>query len=117
MLSRDEAKQHDMRIALRHLAAATDEVIYGDFRRRLQFRIGDVRDPDAVAAALDGIDVVVHAAAMKQVPTCEYFPHEAVRTNVEDDVRRRCSSAAVVRLRRWSASRPTRRSSRSTPWA
>ncbi|WP_374440429.1 polysaccharide biosynthesis protein [Stella sp.] len=83
VLSRDEAKQHDMRIALRHLAAATDEVIYGDFRRRLQFRIGDVRDPDAVAAALDGIDVVVHAAAMKQVPTCEYFPHEAVRTNVE----------------------------------
>jgi len=82
VLSRDEAKQHDMRIAWARLAAATDEVIYADHRRSLHFRIGDVRDPDAVAAAVEGMDVVVHAAALKQVPTCEYFPHEAMRTNV-----------------------------------
>src|SRR5439155_5295164 len=55
---------------------------YRNFQERLQFRIGDVRDLHAVAAALRGADVVVHAAALKQVPTCEYFPFEAVSTNV-----------------------------------
>jgi UDP-glucose 4-epimerase len=58
-------------------------VIYRNFQRKLQFWIGDVRDPDSVASALRHVDVVVNAAAMKQVPTCEYFPYEAVRTNVE----------------------------------
>ena len=82
VLSRDEAKQHEMRVAWARLVAATDEVIYADHRRSLHFRIGDVRDPDAVAAAVEGMDIVVHAAALKQVPTCEYFPHEAMRTNV-----------------------------------
>ena len=48
----------------------------------LRFRIGDVRDFDSVVAAVKDADVVIHAAALKQVPTCEYFPTEAVRTNV-----------------------------------
>ena len=82
VFSRDEAKQHDMRLAYQHRRAATDEIIYSNFQRLLQFRIGDVRDPHAVAAVLGGADVVVNAAAVKQVPSCEYFPYEAVLTNI-----------------------------------
>jgi FlaA1/EpsC-like NDP-sugar epimerase len=83
VLSRDEAKQHRMRVEYQCAVAATDEVIYRNFQRRLQFRIGDVRDPHSLAGVLPGSDVVVNAAAMKQVPACEYFPYEAVRTNIE----------------------------------
>ncbi|BBK29534.1 polysaccharide biosynthesis protein [Allostella humosa] len=82
ILSRDEAKQHEMRVAYAGLPRPTDEIIYANFQRMLQFRIGDIRHQDSVARALDGIDIVVNAAAMKQVPTCEYFPHEATMTNV-----------------------------------
>jgi FlaA1/EpsC-like NDP-sugar epimerase len=82
VLSRDEAKQHAMRIEYQRRAYATDEVIYRNFVERLSFRIGDVRDYAVVAAALRGMDVVFNAAALKQVPTCEYFPFEAVQTNV-----------------------------------
>lgn len=83
VFSRDEAKQHDMRVQYQHTPAATDEIIYNNFRRLLEFRIGDVRDYHNVASAMRDVDVVINAAAMKQVPTCEYFPFEAVRTNVE----------------------------------
>ncbi len=62
--------------------AATDEIIYRNFQRLLEFRIGDIRDYGSVASVLRDTDIVVNAAAMKQVPTCEYFPDEAVRTNV-----------------------------------
>jgi UDP-glucose 4-epimerase len=82
VMSRDEAKQHQMRLDFEHRRATTDEVVYDNFRRRLQFRIGDVRDYGAVSLALRDIDIVINAAAMKQVPTCEYFPIEAVNTNV-----------------------------------
>ncbi|MBI5502678.1 MAG: polysaccharide biosynthesis protein [Deltaproteobacteria bacterium] len=82
VLSRDEAKQHFMRVEYENNVAATDEVIYRNFQRKLQFRVGDVRDLDTVVSAMRGIDVVINAAALKQVPTCEYFPFEAVRTNV-----------------------------------
>jgi len=82
VFSRDEAKQHFMRLEYEHRLSATDEIIYKNFQRLLEFRIGDVRDPNSVASALRATDVVVNAAAMKQVPTCEYFPHEAVRTNI-----------------------------------
>ena len=82
VFSRDEAKQHAMRVAYLHQHAVTDEVIYHNFRELLEFRIGDVRDYPSVAAALRGADVVFNAAALKQVPTCEYFPYEAVTTNV-----------------------------------
>jgi FlaA1/EpsC-like NDP-sugar epimerase len=83
IFSRDEAKQHAMRVEYQHRVAATDEIIYHNFQQLLEFRIGDVRDFHSIANVLPAVDVVVNAAAMKQVPTCEYFPFEAVRTNIE----------------------------------
>lgn len=68
VFSRDEKKQHDMRLRF------SDE--------RLGFVIGDIRDAQSVASAMRGVDCVFHAAALKQVPSCEFFPIEAVRTNV-----------------------------------
>ena len=82
IFSRDEAKQHFMRVEYENRIAATDEIIYRNFQRLLEFRIGDVRDFGSVASVLRDVDIVINAAAMKQVPTCEYFPHECVRTNV-----------------------------------
>ena len=82
VFSRDEAKQHEMRLAYQHLRAATDEVIYRNFQQLLQFQIGDVRDYHSIGTVLRDADVVFNAAALKQVPSCEYFPFEAVQTNV-----------------------------------
>jgi FlaA1/EpsC-like NDP-sugar epimerase len=82
VLSRDEAKQHYMRLAFQHRGAATDDVIYENSRELLNFRIGDVRDFSSVMSAVRDADVIFNAAALKQVPTCEYFPFEAVMTNV-----------------------------------
>lgn len=81
VLSRDEAKQHDMRLDYLHKNISTDEVIYKNFMQLLEFRIGDVRDYADVCSAIKDADVVFNAAAMKQVPTCEYFPGQAVLTN------------------------------------
>ena len=80
--SRDEAKQHEMRLAYLHQRSATEEVIYRNSRQLLEFRIGDIRDARAVGSVLRDADVVFNAAAMKQVPTCEYFPYEGVLTNI-----------------------------------
>lgn len=68
VFSRDEKKQEDMRIALNN--------------PKLKFYIGDVRNFDSISDALHGCDYVFHAAALKQVPSCEFYPLEAVRTNV-----------------------------------
>ena len=81
VFSRDEAKQHDMRISYLLKTAATDEVIYRNFQNVLEFRIGDVRNFADVCAAVKNADIVVNAAALKQVPVCEYFPYQAVLTN------------------------------------
>ncbi len=83
VFSRDEAKQHQMRMDYQYAhKKATDEVIYHNFQRLLEFRIGDVRDYHSVCATVRNADVVINAAALKQVPSCEYFPYEAVQTNV-----------------------------------
>lgn len=82
VFSRDEAKQHEMRLAWQQRQTATDEVIYHGLEQVLQFYVGDVRDPQALSAALREAQVVFHCAALKQVPTCEYFPYEAVQTNI-----------------------------------
>jgi len=69
ILSRDELKQHDMREA-------------GFDHESLRYFIGDVRDPSRLQRAFSGVTVVVHAAALKQVPACEYNPFEAIQTNI-----------------------------------
>ncbi len=80
--SRDEAKQHFMRLEYLHRKVATDEVIYRNSQELLSFVIGDVRDYHALLRTVKDAGVIFNAAALKQVPTCEYFPFEAVQTNV-----------------------------------
>ncbi len=83
VFSRDEAKQHYMRLDFMNKKTATDEVIFENAKARLKFMIGDVRDYPSVVRAARNADIVFAAAALKQVPSCEYFPWEAVRTNIE----------------------------------
>ena len=82
VFSRDEAKQHYMRLDFLHRKVATDEIIYKNSQDLLNFRIGDVRDYSSVLSALRNADIVFNAAALKQVPSCEYYPYEAIQTNV-----------------------------------
>ncbi len=75
IFSRDEKKQDDMRHDL--------QVRYPEHARKVKFYLGDVRNAQAIKDAMQGVDYVFHAAALKQVPSCEFFPMEAVRTNVQ----------------------------------
>ena len=86
IFSRDEKKQEDMRIAFNN--------------PKLKFYIGDVRDYDSVYQAMKGVDFVFHAAALKQVPSCEFYPMEAVRTNImgTDNVMSAATASGVKRV-------------------
>lgn len=92
IFSRDEKKQDDMR----HRIQATRP----DLARKVRFHIGDVRDLQSVHDAMRGVDYVFHAAALKQVPSCEFFPMEAVKTNVigTDNVLHAAISEGVERV-------------------
>lgn len=81
VFSRDEAKQHAMRMSYLNKTASTDEVIYNNFSNVLEFRIGDVCNYGDVCSVVREADVIINAAALKQVPVCEYFPEKAILTN------------------------------------
>ena len=83
VFSRDEGKHHQMKADWRNEGAATNDIFYHNFEELLEFRLGDVRDYQALVPAVRNAEIIFHAAALKQVPSCEYFPYEAVRTNVE----------------------------------
>lgn len=74
IFSRDEKKQDDIRHEL--------QAKHPEYAHKVKFYIGDVRNIDSIRDAVDGVDFIFHAAALKQVPSCEFFPMEAVRTNV-----------------------------------
>lgn len=92
IFSRDEKKQDDMRHDLQKK--------HSDVAGKVKFYLGNVRDSRAVRDAMDGVDYIFHAAALKQVPSCEFFPMEAVRTNVEgtDNVLHAAIEAKVKRV-------------------
>ncbi len=81
VFSRDEAKQHQMRVSYLSKTEVTDEVIYRNFMNILEMRIGDIRSYASVCSVLRDADIVFNAASLKQVPTCEYFPGQALLTN------------------------------------
>lgn len=82
VFSRDEAKQHFMRLEFLSPKLTTDDIIYKNSQNVLNFRIGDVRDYSALLSAIRETEIIFNAAALKQVPSCEYFPFEAVMTNI-----------------------------------
>ena len=92
IFSRDEKKQDDMRHEL--------QAKYPEHAGKVKFYIGDVRDPRSVNDAMPGVDYIFHAAALKQVPSCEFFPMQAVKTNVEgtDNVLHAAIDAGVKRV-------------------
>lgn len=92
IFSRDEKKQDDMRHMLQER--------YPDEAGKVRFFIGDVRDSRSVRDAMGGVDYIFHAAALKQVPSCEFFPMEAVKTNVmgTDNVLHAAIDAGVKRV-------------------
>jgi UDP-glucose 4-epimerase len=92
IFSRDEKKQDDMRHEL--------QMKYPDEAGKVKFYIGDVRDANSIHEAMIGVDYIFHAAALKQVPSCEFFPMEAVRTNIigTDNMLRAAMDAKVKRV-------------------
>lgn len=92
IFSRDEKKQDEMRHDY--------QLSHPDASSKLKFYIGDVRSPDSLREAVRGVDYIFHAAALKQVPSCEFFPMEAVRTNVEgtDNLLTAAITAGVKRV-------------------
>ena len=92
IFSRDEKKQDDMRHEL--------QAQYPEYAKKVKFYIGDVRNIRSIQDAIPGVDYIFHAAALKQVPSCEFFPMEAVRTNIigTDNVLHAAIDAGVKRV-------------------
>ena len=92
IFSRDEKKQDDMRHAL--------QANHPENAKKVKFYIGDVRSPQSIRDAMPGVDYVFHAAALKQVPSCEFFPMQAVQTNIvgTDNVLHAAIDAGVKRV-------------------
>ncbi|SCW40090.1 UDP-glucose 4-epimerase [Eubacterium ruminantium] len=92
IFSRDEKKQDDMRHEL--------QLKYPDFANKVKFYIGDVRELQSIRDAMPGVDFIFHAAALKQVPSCEFFPMQAVKTNIEgtDNMLHAAIEAGVKRV-------------------
>lgn len=92
IFSRDEKKQDDMRHEIQSK--------YPDHAKKVKFYIGDVRNPQSIADAIAGVDYIFHAAALKQVPSCEFFPMQAVQTNVigTDNMLHAAINAGVKRI-------------------
>ena len=92
IFSRDEKKQDDMRHQL--------QAAHPDSAKKVKFYVGDVRDPQSIRDAVPGVDYIFHAAALKQVPSCEFFPMQAVKTNVEgtDNLLRAAVEGKVKRV-------------------
>lgn len=92
IFSRDEKKQDDMRHDI--------QARFPEHAKKVKFFVGDVRDPQSIADAMPGVDYIFHAAALKQVPSCEFFPMQAVKTNVEgtDNVLHAAIDAGVKRV-------------------
>jgi len=92
IFSRDEKKQDDMRHEL--------QAKYPDHAKKVKFYIGDVRDLQSIKDAMPGVDYIFHAAALKQVPSCEFFPMQAVKTNIEgtDNMLHAAIDAGVKRV-------------------
>ena len=82
VFSRDEDKHYQMKLEWKNMKVATDDVYYHNFEELLDFRIGDVRDFESINRSIKESNIIIHAAALKQVPICEYFPHESVKTNL-----------------------------------
>jgi FlaA1/EpsC-like NDP-sugar epimerase len=81
VFSRDEDKQYNMELEWKNLKVTTDDVFY-HAEEVLSFQIGDVRDYESVVRAVKKADIIIHAAALKQVPMGEYFPYEQIKTNI-----------------------------------
>lgn len=92
IFSRDEKKQDDMRHEL--------QAKYPDHAKKVKFYVGDVRDRQSLDDAMPGVDYIFHAAALKQVPSCEFFPMQAVKTNIEgtDNMLHAAIAAGVKRV-------------------
>ena len=92
IFSRDEKKQDDMRHEL--------QAQYPEYANKVKFYIGDVRNPQSIRDAMPGVNYIFHAAALKQVPSCEFFPMQAVQTNIigTDNVLHAAIDAGVERV-------------------